>query len=217
MQQRASLLKRAGALIFCTVVSLVTFISIFVMANATTMHKFTSPQIKFTKSNTVVYVGDVAEYPAHKTAFALEYGKQGSKYLVISSPGGSFDAGLHLYHAVKRTKTTVICYRMCASMGAYILQAGARRIMARDAILMFHWPYLNVAGLPDRIPVPILHEVAVNFFREVDKLHADFTPKLHMKRAYFEGVLNKGDFWMTSAEALQMGFIDEVIDVKVGG
>lgn len=66
----------------------------------------------------------------------------------LNTPGGSVDEGIAIYNALKRHKggVTVVADSLAASMGSYLLQAGERRLVASNAMLMIHDPWSIAIG-----------------------------------------------------------------------
>ena len=72
-------------------------------------------------------------------------------YLYINSPGGSVSAGLAIYDTMQYIKCEVntICMGMAASMGAFLLAAGAKgkRKALPNSEIMIHQPLISGGGL----------------------------------------------------------------------
>jgi len=70
--------------------------------------------------------------------------------LYINSPGGSITAGMAIYDTMNFIKPQVstICIGMAASMGAFLLQAGAKgkRFALPNAEIMIHQPLITVSS-----------------------------------------------------------------------
>jgi ATP-dependent protease ClpP protease subunit len=66
----------------------------------------------------------------------------------LNTPGGSVDEGIAIYNALKRHKggVTTMVDSLAASMGSYLLQAGERRIVASNAMVMIHDPWTIAYG-----------------------------------------------------------------------
>lgn len=132
--------------------------------------------------------------------------------LYINSPGGSVSAGLAIYDTMQFVPCDVrtVCFGMAASMGAFLLGAGAKgkRSSLPNARIMIHQPLGGAAGQAADIEIQakeILYTKALlnTFMSEytgqpMDKI-ADDTDR---------------DFFMTPQEALDYGIIDEVIKTK---
>ena len=73
-------------------------------------------------------------------------------HLYINSPGGSISAGMAIYDTMQYIKCDVstICIGMAASMGAFLLCAGAKgkRLALPNSEIMIHQPLLGGAAGP---------------------------------------------------------------------
>src|SRR5690625_2011116 len=71
-------------------------------------------------------------------------------YLSINSPGGSVTAGMAIYDTIQHIKPDVqtICLGMAASMGSFLLAAGAKgkRVALPNAEVMIHPPLGGAQG-----------------------------------------------------------------------
>ena len=71
--------------------------------------------------------------------------------LYINSPGGSITAGMAIYDTMNYIKCDVstICIGMAASMGAFLLAAGAKgkRMALPNSEIMIHQPLISGGGL----------------------------------------------------------------------
>ena len=78
-------------------------------------------------------------------------------YLYINSPGGSITAGMAIYDTMNFIKPDVstICIGMAASMGAFLLTAGAKgkRISLPNAEVMIHQPLGGAQGQATEIEI----------------------------------------------------------------
>ena len=70
--------------------------------------------------------------------------------LYINSPGGSVTAGMAIYDTMQyiKPKVNTICMGMAASMGAFLLAAGApgKRFALPNAEIMIHQPSAGTQG-----------------------------------------------------------------------
>ena len=128
----------------------------------------------------------------------------------INSPGGVITSGLAIYDTMQYIKCDVatICIGMAASMGAFLLSAGAKgKRMARpNAEIMIHQPSGGAQGQATDIQIQArriqsmkqkLNEIlAANTGRPLEQIAAD----------------TERDNFMTVAEAMEYGIIDKVID-----
>ena len=128
----------------------------------------------------------------------------------INSPGGSVTAGLAIYDTMQYIKCDVstICIGMAASMGAFLLSAGAKgkRMALPNAEIMIHQPSGGAQGQATDIQIQAkriqsmkqkLNELlAANTGKPLEQIAAD----------------TERDNFMTAQEALAYGIIDKVID-----
>lgn len=129
--------------------------------------------------------------------------------LYINSPGGSITAGMAIYDTMNFIKSDVstICVGMAASMGAFLLTAGAKgkRYALPNSEIMIHQPLGGFQGQATDI-----------------KIHADRIIKMKQK---LNGILAEAtgqsletiekdterDNFMSAEEALKYGLIDKII------
>ena len=82
-------------------------------------------------------------------------------YFYINSPGGSVSAGLAIYDTLNFIKCDVstICIGMAASMGAFLLSAGAKgkRIALPHSEIMIHQPLGGAQGQASDIKISADH------------------------------------------------------------
>ncbi len=127
----------------------------------------------------------------------------------INSPGGSVTAGLAIFDTMQYIKCDVstICIGMAASMGAFLLAAGAKgkRYCLPNSEVMIHQPLGGIMGSVTDVEIRNR-----NLKKTKDKLNrmlADFTGKS------LEEVVRDTDRdnFMTAEEAKAYGLVDEVI------
>ena len=82
-------------------------------------------------------------------------------YLYINSPGGSVSAGFAIYDTIQHIKPDVqtICVGMAASMGSFLLAAGAKgkRYALPNAEVMIHQPLGGAQGQATEIEIAANH------------------------------------------------------------
>ena len=128
----------------------------------------------------------------------------------INSPGGSVTAGMAIYDTMQYIKCDVatICVGMAASMGAFLLSAGAKgkRMALPNAEIMIHQPS---AGTQGQITDMAIHMKRLQTIKErMNRIMAENTGKsIDEVTAACER-----DNFMTAQEALDFGLIDRVID-----
>lgn len=132
--------------------------------------------------------------------------------LYINSPGGSVSAGLAIYDTMQFIPCDVqtVCFGMAASMGAFLLGAGAKgkRKSLPNARIMIHQPLGGAQGQAADIEIQakeILFTKAC-----LNKYMAEYCDQSVEKIAED----TDRDFFMTPYEAKDYGIIDEVIKTK---
>ncbi len=130
-------------------------------------------------------------------------------FLYINSPGGSISAGMAIYDTMQYVKCDVstICVGMAASMGAFLLAAGAKgkRKALPNAEIMIHQPSGGARGQATDIAIHAEHILKTK--KKMNELLAGMTgqPITRIEKDV------ERDFFMASAEALEYGLIDEVL------
>jgi len=132
--------------------------------------------------------------------------------LYINSPGGSVSAGLAIYDTMQfiPCDVTTVCFGMAASMGAFLLGAGAKgkRKSLPNARIMIHQPLGGAQGQAADIEIQAKEILFVKSC--LNKYMADYCDQPVEKIAED----TDRDFFMTPNEALDYGLIDEVIKTK---
>ena len=127
----------------------------------------------------------------------------------INSPGGSVSAGLAIYDTMQYIKADVstICIGLAASMGAFLLAAGAKgkRIALPNAEIMIHQPSGGSRGQASDIKIQA--EQILKIREKLNKMLAENTGKSVEQIA----LDTERDNYMTADEALAYGLIDKVI------
>jgi len=132
--------------------------------------------------------------------------------LYINSPGGSVSAGMAIYDTMQYVPCDVstVCFGMAASMGAFLLGAGApgKRKALPNARVMIHQPLGGAQGQAADIEIQAKE---ILFIREVLNTYiAEYTDQPKDK---IEEDCDR-DFFMTAEEAMDYGIIDEVVKTK---
>ena len=128
--------------------------------------------------------------------------------LYINSPGGSITSGMAIYDTMQLVKADVstICVGMAASMGAFLLAAGekGKRFALPNAEIMIHQPAGGTQGQATDIEI---HARRILQMKEnLNRILADRTGQpLERIQANTER-----DNFMSAADALEYGIIDEV-------
>ena len=164
--------------------------------------------------NRIVFLGtDVNDHIANIITAQLLYleGEDQNKdiWLYINSPGGSISAGMAIYDTMQFTRADVgtVCMGMAASMGQFLLCAGApgKRFALPHARVMMHQPSGGFRGQASDIAIQaeqmmyvkkiMAQRIAEHTGQTLDQIELD----------------SERDRWFTADEAKAYGIIDEVI------
>lgn len=129
--------------------------------------------------------------------------------LYINSPGGSITAGMAIYDTMQYIKPDVstICIGMAASMGAFLMAAGAKgkRFCLPNSEIMIHQPSGGAQGKATDIGIyadrilrtrKVLNEILSKVTGQpVEKIEKDV----------------ERDYFMSAEEAMAYGLVDEII------
>ncbi len=127
----------------------------------------------------------------------------------INSPGGSVSAGLAIYDTMQYIKADVstICIGMAASMGAFLLSAGApgKRIALPNSEIMIHQPSGGFQGQATDIRIHAEHVLRLK--ENLNQILAKNTGKSvdEIREAC------ERDNFLSAEEAKEFGLIDKVI------
>lgn len=132
--------------------------------------------------------------------------------LYINSPGGSITAGMAIYDTMNYIKCDVstICVGMAASMGAFLLSAGAKgkRLALPNSEIMIHQPLGSAEGQATDI---LIHANHIKKIRSnINNILAEKTgrPLEEIERD------TERDNFMSAQEAADYGLIDKVISKR---
>ncbi|MBQ8063016.1 MAG: ATP-dependent Clp endopeptidase proteolytic subunit ClpP [Clostridia bacterium] len=130
-------------------------------------------------------------------------------HLYINSPGGSVTAGFAIYDTMQYIKCDVstICMGLGASMGAFLLSAGAKgkRYALPNAEIMIHQPSGGARGQATEIQI-----VAENILRTRERLNKILAENTGRPIEEIARDTERDNF-MTAEEALEYGLIDKVL------
>ena len=133
-------------------------------------------------------------------------------HLYINSPGGSISAGMAIYDTMQFIKCDVstICIGMAASMGSFLLAAGAKgkRLALPNSEIMIHQPLGGAKGQASDIKIQAEHILFIR--NRMNTLLAEMTGQPL-------DVIEKDtdrDNWMTAQAAVEYGLIDKVIEKR---
>ncbi|CAG9933640.1 ATP-dependent Clp endopeptidase proteolytic subunit ClpP [Candidatus Nitrotoga arctica] len=133
-------------------------------------------------------------------------------HLYINSPGGSISAGMAIYDTMQFIKPEVstLCIGMAASMGAFLLQAGAKgkRFVLPNSSVMIHQPLGGFQGQATDIEI---HARYILSLRE--RLYALMAQ--HTGRNVEEIARDsERDKFLNATEAVEYGLVDKVLDKR---
>jgi ATP-dependent Clp protease protease subunit len=162
----------------------------------------------------IVFLGspvddDVANLVIAQLLFLEAEDPEKDIHLYINSPGGAVTSGLAIYDTMQyvRPDIATICVGQAASMGAWLLAAGAKgkRMGLPNCRIMIHQPSSGVSGPASDIDI---HAREILRLRErMNELLAAHTGKAVVEIARD----TERDYHMTGEEALAYGLIDRVV------
>jgi len=130
--------------------------------------------------------------------------------LYINSPGGSVSAGLAIYDTMQyvRPDVSTICIGMAASMGAFLLAAGAKgkRFALPNSEIMIHQPLGGTRGQATEIKIHAEH-----ILKTRDRLNKILSEKTGQPLEKIEADTER-DFFMSAEEAKAYGLVDDVME-----
>lgn len=132
--------------------------------------------------------------------------------LYINSPGGSVTAGMAIYDTIQQIRPDVvtICFGLAASMGAFLLSAGAKgkRMSLPDSRIMIHQPLGGAQG--QAVDIEIQAKEILYHKSKLNQLLAQHTAQPLEK---IEADTER-DFFMSATDAKEYGLIDQVISTQ---
>jgi ATP-dependent Clp protease protease subunit len=131
-------------------------------------------------------------------------------YLYINSPGGSVYAGLGIFDTMNQVRPDVctICVGLAASMGAFLLSAGAKgkRMSLPNSRIMIHQPLGGAQGQATDIEIQAKE---ILYLKDQLNKHIVNHTGQPLERIQED---TERDFFMSPDEAAAYGLIDKVID-----
>ncbi|MDR1953911.1 MAG: ATP-dependent Clp endopeptidase proteolytic subunit ClpP [Clostridiales Family XIII bacterium] len=129
--------------------------------------------------------------------------------MYINSPGGSVSSGFAIYDTMQYIKPDVstICVGMAASMGSFLLTAGARgkRFALPNAEIMIHQPLGGIQGQAEDIKIHAEHIIKTR--EKLNRILSERTGQPSERIA----IDTDRDNFMTAEQAVDYGLIDKVI------
>jgi ATP-dependent Clp protease protease subunit len=127
----------------------------------------------------------------------------------INSPGGSITAGMAIYDTMQYIKPDVstICVGMAASMGAFLLAAGAKgkRFCLPNSEIMIHQPSGGAQGKATDVRI-----YAERLLKSRKKLNEILSEKTGQPMKKIEEDVER-DYFMSAEEAKEYGLVDEIL------
>lgn len=131
-------------------------------------------------------------------------------YLYVNSPGGSVTAGMGIFDTINQIRPHVctICVGLAASMGAFLLSAGAKgkRMSLPHSRIMIHQPLGGAQG--QATDIEIQAKEILYHKQRLNELLAQHTGQ-PLERIEQD---TERDFFMSAAEAKDYGLVDQVIN-----
>ena len=168
------------------------------------------------KERVIFLVGPVNDYVANLVVAQLLFlesdnpDKDISFY--INSPGGSVSAGMAIFDTMNFIKPEVstLCIGMAASMGAFLLAAGAKgkRFSLPNSKVMIHQPSGGSQGQATEIEIQAREILKTR--EQLNKILAERTgqPLERIERD------TERDYYMSAEESMEYGLIDKVISKR---
>lgn len=130
---------------------------------------------------------------------------------LINSNGGSIVDGLALYDIIQEAKEAghkvkTVCFGYAASMGGVLLQAGHHRAMGAESWILIHRGARGFGGHMSEMKQQqeVLKRLQQECF-DILASRSKLTAKQVQERCHDH------DWWVTAQEALELGFIDEIL------
>ncbi len=163
----------------------------------------------------IVFIGSaiddaVANAVVAQLLFLAAENSQKDIHLYIHSPGGSITAGMAIYDTMQyiRPDVSTICLGLAASMGAFLLLAGApgKRYALPNAEVMLHQPWGGARGQASDIKIQ-----ADRILRDRERINRIISERTGQP---LERVVRDTDrdFFLTAEQARKYGIIDRVIE-----
>ena len=160
--------------------------------------------------------GEINDAVANTVVAQLIYleGKDPTKdiSLYINSPGGSVSAGMAIYDTMQfiRCDVSTICMGMAASMGAFLLAAGApgKRLALPNSEIMIHQPLGGAKGQASDIKIHADHILYIR-----GKMNRMLSEMTNQPLEVIERDTERDNF-MSAEQAKEYGLIDKVISKR---
>lgn len=130
--------------------------------------------------------------------------------LIFNSPGGSIIDGLALFDFIQELRVKghyieTVALGMAASMGGILLQAGDKRVVGKNAMVLIHEASMGTGGKTSEI------EDEVAFVKRLqEKLLDILAERSTMTKTSIKRKWMRKDWWLDSEESIKLGFADEI-------
>ncbi len=155
---------------------------------------------------------DVANIVQAQLLFLSSLDAKADISLYLNTPGGQVSSGLAIYDTMQLIQPSVatICTGMAASMGAVLLCAGekGKRSALPHSRVLIHQPLGGAKGQASDILIAA---------KQIEKTRTELCEIIASHSGQpFDKVLADADrdYWMSSAEALEYGMIDNILTKK---
>lgn len=131
--------------------------------------------------------------------------------VVFNPPGGSVLDGFALWDTIKGLQNDGFTVNTgargyAASMAGILLQAGDERFMGRQASLLIHEISTGAIGKISSI------EDELKLTRKLTERTLDiFAERSNLDREEIRSRMDRHDWWLSSSEALELGFVDRLV------
>ena len=165
------------------------------------------------KDRIIMLSGEINDYTANivvaQLLFLAAEDPDKDINLYINSPGGSVTAGFAIFDRMNYIKCDVstICVGMAASMGAFLLSAGAKgkRYALPNSEVMIHQPLGGAQGQATEIAIAAKH-----ILKTRDKLNNILSAQTGQPLEKIEQDTERDNF-MSAEEAVAYGLVDQVV------
>ncbi|WWO96949.1 MAG: ATP-dependent Clp endopeptidase proteolytic subunit ClpP [Candidatus Dasytiphilus stammeri] len=168
------------------------------------------------KERIIFLTGYVEDYMANLIVAQLLFleaeNPEKDVYLYINSPGGVITAGMSIYDTMQFIKPDVstICIGLAASMGAFILTAGAKgkRLCLPNSRFMIHQPLGSYQGQASDIQIHA---------QEILKIKNRMNQLIAQHTLQPIEVIEKDterDYFLSASEAVSYGLIDLILTTR---
>lgn len=130
--------------------------------------------------------------------------------ILLNSPGGSCSSGFQLYDYLRALSSlghyiTTYALGTAASMGSVVLQAGDRRIIGANAMVMVHQVS---SGINSQTPYI---EDQVKYHKMIEeRMMRIYVSRSKLTEQQIRGKWDRRDWYMLAEEAVEFGFADEI-------